>query len=117
METEEIVKLILEEDNEELKKEIEEARLEPISVKSKRNGNALFREDLGFDDVIYPEADNAFERLRTKLYLRFPRCPWFSRLYKSRKGREERMKDCDFITPEQFLEAWKIAYPEDAQQN
>lgn len=83
----EIAKLMLEEDDKIFLKEMEEARRMPISVKTKRNENAFVREELRSDKPIYPEADNAFERLRTKLYLRFPRYPWISRLYKSRKRR------------------------------
>lgn len=82
-----IANLMLEEDDKIFLKEMEEARLMPISVKTKRNDNAFVREELRSSKAIYPEADNAFERLRTKLYLRYPHCPWLSRLYKSRKRR------------------------------
>ena len=105
-----LAKLILDADDEILQNDIEEA---PMSVRAKRNENAFLREDIGSDSVRFPEADNAFERLRTRLYLRFPCCPWISRMYKSRKRREARIKDCDFITPEEFLKVWSTLYPED----
>lgn len=106
----ELTELILDTEDEMLQNDIEEP---PMSVRQKRNENAFLREDIGFDYAVFPEADNAFERLRTRLYLRFPCCPWISRMYKSRKRREERMKNYDFTTPEEFLEAWKIAFPEE----
>ncbi len=114
MDIEKIAKLILEVDDEILQNDIEEA---PMSVREKRNENAFLREDIGINRAIYPEADNTIERLRTKLYLRFPCCPWISRMYKSRKRRKECMKDCDFITPEEFLKAWSTVYPEDPSEN
>ena len=83
----EIARLMLEEEDNIFLKEIEEARRMPVPVRIKRIENAFFREELGGDKAIYPEADNAFERLRSALYLRFPHCPRLSRLYKSRKRR------------------------------
>ncbi len=83
----EIANIMLEEDDKKFLKEIEEVRLMPISVRTKRNDNAFVREEIGSNKLIYPEADNVFERLRSELYLRFPRYPQISRLYKSRKRR------------------------------
>lgn len=52
-----------------------------------RNINAFFREDIGINKAPHPEADNGFERLRTNLFLKYPKYPWIARLYKSRKRR------------------------------
>lgn len=88
MDMKEIANLLIAEEDEKLQKEIEEARLMPISVKEKRNANALFREEIGIDKLPHPEADNSFERFRSAFYLRYPRYPWMSRLHKSRKLRD-----------------------------
>ena len=83
----EIANLLLEENDEIYLKEIEEARQKPISVSTKRNDNAFIREEIGSNKLIYPEADNAFERMRSALYLKNPDYPRISRLYKSRRRR------------------------------
>lgn len=57
------------------------------SKKHKRNMNAFFREDIGIWKAPHPEVDNSFERLRTSFYLKHPKYPWLSRIYKSRKRR------------------------------
>lgn len=88
MDIKEFANLLIDEEDEKIQKEIEEARLAPKSVREKRNANALFREEIGIDKLPHPEADNAFERLRSKLYLRLPRYPCISRLHKSRKRRD-----------------------------
>lgn len=69
--------------NEEVKETLEFLE----SKKHKRNMNAFFREDIGINKAPHPEVDNSFERLRTYLFLKHPKYPWISRLYKSRKRR------------------------------
>lgn len=71
-----------------MKNEEVKETLEFLESKShKRNMNAFFREDVGIWKPPHPEVDNEIERLRTKLFLKYPQYSWISRLYKSRKRR------------------------------
>lgn len=60
---------------------------EEYSKRHLRNNNAMFREDIGIWKAPHPEVDNAFERIRSKLYIKYPQYPWISRLHKKRKRR------------------------------
>ena len=82
--------LLMEEENEKLEKEMAEAPELKLSRKIRKNTNAFFREDLKINHSHHPEVDNAWERFRTRMYLKYPQCPWISRLYKTRKRREKR---------------------------
>lgn len=45
-----------------------------------KNLNAMFREDIGKKDAMHPEVDNALERLRSKIVIKFaPHLNWLSR--------------------------------------
>jgi len=80
----------MEEENARIEKEIAEAPELKMSRRLRKNTNAFFREDLKIDHAHHPEVDNAWERFRTRMYLKYPQYPWISRLYKTRKRREER---------------------------
>ncbi len=90
MTTEEILKIVTQEyiDEEYSQLDIKSVHECKIPRKEKRNYNALFREELGFSKPPHPEADNAWERFRSSMYLKYPQYPRISRLYKSRKRRE-----------------------------
>jgi hypothetical protein len=80
----------MEEENEKLEKEMAEQPELKLSRTMRRNTNAFFREDLKIDHAHHPEVDNAWERFRTRMYLKYPQHPWISRLYKTRKRRAKR---------------------------
>lgn len=88
METEEILKKVVPEymdeeySQDDVKKAVSEYK---PTRREKRNFNALFREDIGISKPPHPEVDNAWERFRTHMYLKYPQYPRLSRLYKSRK--------------------------------
>ena len=80
----------MEEENERLEKEMAELPELKLSRKMRRNTNAFFREDLKINSPHYPEVDNAWERFRTRMYLKYPQHSWISRLYRIRKRRAKR---------------------------
>lgn len=86
---------LMEEENEKLEKEMAEAPELKLPRKIRKNTNAFFREDLKIDHAHHPEVDNAWERFRTRMYLKHPQYPWISRLYRIRKRREKRNR-CEY---------------------
>lgn len=83
---------IMEEENAEFEKEMAALPEVKLSRRQRKNTNAFFREDLKIEHAHHPEVDNAWERFRTRIYLKYPQFPWISRLYKTRKRREKRNK-------------------------
>ena len=76
----EALEMCFEEEMSKLDEEIESMPEPKHSKKHLKNINAMFREDIGKKDAMHPEVDNAVERLRSKMVIKFaPRLNWLSR--------------------------------------
>ena len=82
----EALEMCMEEEFARLDKEIAAMPEPEYSKRHLKNINAMFREDIGKKDVMHPEVDNAIERLRSKIVIKYaPRLDWLSRNRKRKK--------------------------------